>query len=73
MLEWIVENWALIGACVAALVTAWKAKKAGTLNGFLVSKIEGIAAPEDKKAIQDSALAAGLEGVLSKIVKRVTK
>lgn len=73
MLEWLLEHWELVGAVVAALIGAWKARKAGALNGFLVERIEGLASKEDKQAIQGSAIAAGLEGVLSKIVAKRTK
>jgi len=72
MLEWLMENWQTIAAVVAAVAAGCKAYRNGTLNAFLVAKIEGIAEPADKQAIKNSALAAGLQGLLHKVVKKNT-
>lgn len=73
MLEWVMSHWDLLAAVAGALLAGWKAWKAGTLNGFLVEKIEGLASKEDKEQIQGSAIAAGLETLLNKVVVKRTK
>ena len=67
-MEWILAHWETLTAIVAALLGAWKARKAGVLNTFLVKAVEGIADPADKQLIKESAAAQGVQKVLSKVV-----
>ena len=72
-MEWILAHWETLAAIVAFVVAAVKAKKNGTVAAFLVSKVEGLASPEDRKAIGADALKAKVEGTLAPLVRKVTK
>ena len=71
-MEWIIAHWDALAAAAAFLFAGWKAWRAGSLNAFLVSKIEVIATKEEKQAIKADAIKTGAEALLSKVVKRVT-
>ena len=73
MLDWIVAHIETVLAVVAFVVAGLKARKAGGLNEFLVSKIDGIATKEEKEAIKAQSVAIGVEKVLAPVVKKVTK
>lgn len=68
MIDWILAHIDSILAVGAALLGAYKAYKAGTLNAFLAKKVEGLADPADKEAIKAEAIAAGVQGLLGKVV-----
>ncbi len=67
-MQWILDHLETVVAVVAFLVAGWKAKKAGSLNGFLVQRIENLAEPADKEAIRAQAVTAGVHGLLGKVV-----
>lgn len=67
-MQWILDHIETVLSLVAFLVAGWKARKSGALNTFLVKKVEGLADPADKEAIKAEAIAAGVQGVLGKVV-----
>lgn len=68
MLAWILEHKETVLAVVAFLVAGWKAWRAGTLNTFLVERVEGLASKQDKDAIKAQAIGAGIDGLLGRVV-----
>lgn len=67
-MDWILAHWETIASIAAFLLAAWKAWRAGTLNTFLVQRVEGLAKQEDKDAIKAQAIGAGLSAILGKTV-----
>lgn len=67
-MDWILNHMELVGAVIAFLMAGWKAKNAGTLNRFLVQKVEGLATKEDKAEIRTQAAVVGVGALLSRTV-----
>ena len=67
-MAWITAPWETLVSIAAFLWATWKAWKRGTLNTFLVTKVEGLATKQEKDAIKADAIGAGVQGVLGKVV-----
>lgn len=65
---------AIIGLILGLILPAWKAYKAGSLNAFMVKEMKKHLPDENsKEAMRAKAIAAGVEPLLNKVVKKVAK